>query len=128
MTDDRYGTQVWFEIHVNDLAAATDFYGKVLGWTFQPLSDSAIGDYLVVTTRGGSAANGGIARSADRQPPGGASTVLYLQVDDIQATIDTAVAAGGTLHRPYADIGGVHGYFAIIRDPEGNHVGLWSAT
>jgi predicted enzyme related to lactoylglutathione lyase len=125
---DSHGTQAWFEIHVTDLDRATAFYGKVFGWTFEPLSDSAIGDYLVITTRSGAAAGGGLARTAGRTPPGGASTVVYLQVGDIDAGIESALAAGGSIHRPKGDIGGAHGYFAIVRDPEGNHIGLWSAT
>jgi predicted enzyme related to lactoylglutathione lyase len=131
MTDsapDRYGMQAWFEIHVTDLDRATEFYGKVLGWTFAPLPDSAIGDYLMISTRSGAPANGGLALAAQRESPGGPATVVYLEVDDIDGAIRAARSAGGSVDRPRGDIGGAHGFFAIVRDPDGNHVGLWSAT
>jgi predicted enzyme related to lactoylglutathione lyase len=80
----------------------------------------------MIKTRGGTAVTGGLAETADRPAPDGESSVLYLEVDDIQSGVDAALAAGGTVHRQRMDIGGDHGYCAIIRDPEGNHVGLWS--
>jgi len=127
MTDgDRHGTQAWFEIHVDDIDAAAGFYTAVFGWGYQPLTGFALGKYLMITDRNGNPAGGALAQAASRPRPDGEATVIYLQVDDIPNAVDAALAAGGKLHRPYMNIGGDHGYCAIVRDPEGNHVGLWA--
>jgi predicted enzyme related to lactoylglutathione lyase len=125
---ERHGTLAWFEIHVNDLEQATDFYGKVFGWTFEPLAGFGPGDYMLIKTRAGGSGNGGVAHTPGRRPPTDESSVLYLLVDDIQSAVEAAVAAGGTVYRPRMNIGGDHGYCAIVRDPEGNLVGLWSGV
>lgn len=124
------GALAWFEIHVRDVTKAAEFYGTVFGWTFTPLGDAdeSLDGYLVITLAGGESGNGGIARTATPdEPTGRESSVLYLHVDDIPRTIELALSAGATLHRPLMNIGGAHGLCAIIRDPDGNHVGLWSS-
>ncbi|ANZ39795.1 hypothetical protein BBK82_30900 [Lentzea guizhouensis] len=124
------GALAWFEIHVRDVTKAAEFYGTVFGWTFDPLGDAdeSLDGYLVITLANGEGAGGGLARTATPDEPAGrASSVLYLQVDDIPRTVELALSAGAAVHRPLMDIGGGHGLCAIIRDPDGNHVGLWSS-
>lgn len=126
----RLGALAWFEIHVRDVAKAAEFYGTVFGWTFDPLGDAdeSLDGYLVIKTADGEGGNGGIARTATPdEAVGRESSVLYLYVDDIPRTVELALSAGATLHRPLMNIGGDHGLCAVIRDPDGNHVGLWSS-
>ena len=124
--NDGHGAVAWFEIHVDDIVKAADFYATVFGWSYQPLTGFELGDYLMITTKSGVGAGGALAQTSRAHRPESESTVLYLHVDDIPGTVDAVLAAGGTLHRPYMNIGGEHGYCAIVRDPEGNHIGLWS--
>ena len=74
----------------------------------------------------GAAALGGIGQ-ADPAIPGYRPGInFYLQVDDIDATIAAAEAAGGRCTMPPA---GIDGYrFALIADPEGNPIGLIKAA
>ncbi|MEW9552910.1 VOC family protein [Nonomuraea sp. NPDC050783] len=116
----------WFEIHVNDVARMRAFYTEVFGWTYEEIPGFPLGEYWMIITGDGPPAIGGIAQSAHRLPPVAESTVVYLLVDDIDATLAAAADAGGKVDRPKMDIGGDHGHCAIFRDPEGNHVGLWS--
>jgi uncharacterized protein len=125
-TGTAHGRLAWFEIHVDDLDRAADFYGAVLGWTFRPLPDFAPGGYLLIETKSGELGNGGLLRNGDRPRPNTLSSVLYFEVVDIHAAVDAAVACGGQVHQHHTYIGGEHGYYAIIRDPEGNDVGLWA--
>lgn len=124
--NDRQGAQAWFEIHVDDIDAAADFYATVFGWSYQPIAGFALGKYLMISTKAGVPAGGALAETSRPHRPEVESTLLYLQVDDIPGTVEAVLAAGGSLHRPYLDIGGEHGFCAIVRDPQGNHVGLWS--
>lgn len=125
---DLHGSVAWFEIHVSDVGKAAAFYGAVLGWTFEPLTDAneSLQDYLVIRTRSGAPGNGGLARAASTEDVGRESAVVYLFVGDIPRAIEQTRAAGGTVHRPHTNIGGDHGWSAVIRDPDGNYVGLWS--
>lgn len=122
------GKLAWFEIHVSDTEKAAEFYRALFGWTFSPLGDAddSLHDYLVITTASGEPAGGGLARSGSPNDVGRESSVLYLFTEDIDAAVGRALAAGGAVHRPRMNIGGSHGYCAIVRDPDGNHVGLWS--
>lgn len=123
---DQQGSQAWFEIHVDDIDAAADFYATVFGWSYQPLTGFALGRYLMIMTKAGVPAGGALAQTARAARPAVESTVLYLHVDDIPGALEAVLAAGGSLHRPYMDIGGGHGFCAVVRDPQGNHLGLWS--
>jgi hypothetical protein len=62
---------------------------------------------------------GGIGASQD----GGTSVMIYIQVPDLQATLDQAVAKGGKVVMPPMDIPGVV-TFAQFADPQGNVIGI----
>ena len=123
---DRYGSLAWFEIHVSDIDRAGEFYGKVFDWTFEPIPGFPLGEYLMIATRSGAPVGGGLAKATGRSRPGGESCIVYLNVEDVQIGLDAAVAAGAKIHQPRMNIGGSHGYCAIVEDPEGNLVGLWA--
>jgi len=122
----RPGRLAWFEVYVGDLARARQFYGDVLGWTFEPLAGVPREGYLTILTSAGEPVNGALVQATDRQPAGDPGRLLYFEVADIPAAVETALARGGRLHQPYTDIGAEHGYCAVLQDPEGNHVALWA--
>jgi hypothetical protein len=65
---------------------------------------------------------GGIGQAQKDVPGFAPGCNFYLLVDDIDATIDKAVHAGG---QRFVESTPVDGYcFAMIRDPEGNAIGL----
>jgi hypothetical protein len=49
--------------------------------------------------------------------------MIYIQVPDLQATLDQAVAKGGKVVMPPMDIPGVV-TFAQFADPQGNVIGI----
>jgi predicted enzyme related to lactoylglutathione lyase len=59
------GSMTWFEMGVPDVAKAQQFYGTLLGWTFEPMGSGA-----VIHTPGGSAGLHG-AGLTDRIGAGG---------------------------------------------------------
>ncbi len=108
---------VHFEIMGKDAIGLQKFYATLFDWKIgDPIPD--MGFYGLVDGKSSGLA-GGIG-----QEPGGASRVtVYVQVPDMQETLDRAVAMGGTVLMPPTEIpGGTT--LAQFADPEGNVVGL----
>jgi len=113
----------WFELFVNDLDRATRFYEAALevklrreefGGTpmaiFMSAADGAVGGALVKNGR----------------KPGGEGTLVYLNANGkLDAVLGRIEKAGGTVVQPRTDIG-APGFIAMVKDTEGNVVGLHS--
>ncbi len=116
----------WFEIPVNDLERARQFYETVFG--FQ-LNLNEMGPmkmaWFPMTTGGGGAT--GTLMKAEGYTPSHAGTLVYFSVTDIEATLDKVNANGGKTLLPKTGIG-EHGYIAHFQDCEGNRVALHSMT
>ena len=117
---------VWFEIRVSDLDRTMSFYGELLGWEFEPLTDYDP-EYITIDTGVGSV-GGAIVRSPDPRRSTSPSVILYVEVRDLDSTVERAVSLGATVHRSRTEITKTAGSFVLIHDPEGNTLGLWSAS
>jgi uncharacterized protein len=104
---------VRFEIGAADDQPLVKFYGELFGWGLQAVADG----YTLVDTRGGSGINGGIGRSQTGEP----WATFYVEVDDLQGSLDRAEALGGRTVWRAAEPGMV---FAMFGDPDGLLVGL----
>ena len=115
-----HGSFYWNELMTRDVEKAKKFYGSTIGWTFDGMS-MPDGTYWV-------------AKMADK-PVGGLFTLKspqfegvpeswmsYLAVDDVDARVKKATAAGAKLMRPIFDVSGV-GRIAILTEPGGAGVG-----
>ena len=114
------GTPVWADLSSSDLDASTSFYGALLGWTRKdfPGDDADYADFL-----SGGKAVGGLAAKVDEAPD---AWDVYLKVDDIEATVMAAAAAGGrVLHEP-STVEGM-GQWALLEDPSGAEIAIWQA-
>ncbi|HEX6376125.1 MAG TPA: VOC family protein [Allosphingosinicella sp.] len=109
---------VMFEIIARDQAAISAFYTEVFGWQYQTGSD---GLSYIHFPAGSPPLLGGIGETQD-SPGFEPGHNFYLLVDELQPVIDRAVAAGGETLMPPTQVDGYS--FAMIRDPEGNPVGL----
>ena len=118
---------IWFEIWVADLERAEAFYSALLGWTFRPFDDYDPVNYHIVATPDGTL-GGALVRTAAPVPrgEGGMGTVVYAAVDDLEAAVSQARSLGGSLIQAPRVIGSADGWFAIVGDPDGNRLGLWS--
>ncbi len=77
----------YFEIGTSDPAASTAFFSGLFGWEIGPPSGPA--KYAMVEGD-----RGGLWDTSDT---GGANwAIFYVQVDDVQASVDRAVALGAT--------------------------------
>ena len=116
----------WFEIPVNDLERAKQFYETVFG--FQ-LSLNEMGPMQMAwfpMSQGGGGATGTLMKS-EGYVPSHAGTLVYFTVTDIEGTSDKVNANGGKMLMPKTGIG-EHGYIAHFQDCEGNRVALHSKT
>jgi hypothetical protein len=110
---------VMFEIITKDQARAKAFYAAVFGWTY----DIGTGDFAYVRFPAhAQPLLGGIGHARKDVPGFEPGHNFYLQVERLEDTIETAVAAGGSRFVPPVSIDGYR--FAMIRDPEGNPIGL----
>ena len=103
----------YFEIGSPDPQASQAFYGGLFGWQFGEPSAAAY--QMVNGTEGG---------LWDTSGQGGANwAIFYVHVDDVQASLDSAVALGATIAVPLVDNGRIQ--FAHLVDPTGNRFAIW---
>lgn len=109
------------------------FYEEVLGWRIQQWDDNP---YWIVITGDGDpmagkphskpAVDGGLLPRRGDAPTEGQAVnafVMTVDVDDCDAYVERAVAAGGSVALPAADMPGV-GRLAYVKDPDGNLFGM----
>ena len=104
------GALAWADTATTDAEAAQAFYGALLGWRFEQMSEEP--PYWVIFN--GERSNGGMT-----VPPPGvpANWYPYFATTDVEPIIEAATAAGGN---PF--VGPVEvpsGRFAILMDPQG---------
>ena len=116
-----HGSFYWNELLTRNVERAKRFYADTIGWTFEPMAMEDGSTYWVAQTAGKPA--GGIFPT-DR--PGFESVpeawMSYLAVDDVDARVKKATAAGANLMRPIFDVPGV-GRIAILTEPGGAGIG-----
>lgn len=111
---------IWFEIPVDDIERAQQFYGSLFGWTFNKLP-AAIADYWHIDTGGKDASpDGGMMPRMHPQQP----ITNYVSVPSVTTAAAKVQKLGGTVCKPKTAVPGM-GYFAICLDTEGNTFALW---
>jgi len=105
---------VHFEIGCKDIAKTSKFFGDLFGWNIQAGGPAAT---INTGTPGGLP---GHITALGHEPEH--YTIFYVEVDDIQASLDKAIALGGKIVVPPVKI--PTGTFAWFADPEGNTIGL----
>jgi predicted enzyme related to lactoylglutathione lyase len=116
-----HGRFHWNELRTRDIERAKRFYGETIGWTFQPMAAGDGSTYWVASIDGQPVA-GLFAIDQPRFEDVPESWIPYLAVDDVDARVETAVAAGATLVMPIFDVPDV-GRIAMLREPGGAGVG-----
>jgi uncharacterized protein len=104
------------EIPVSDLDKSKDFYVKLFGWDFKPFGN----EYLLFNNRKGITA--GLRKSKNIST--GESTIFHVHVNNIDETLQKATDLGGKVERNKVTIP-VMGWYALLKDPDGNTIGLF---
>lgn len=123
---------VHFEIYVHDMARARAFYEAVFQTRLQPMANPTPETPMEMwafpmdgetgMTRYGS---GGMLVRMDGSAPGVGGTMVYFGCEDCAVEAARAAAHGGSVVQPKTGIG-EHGWCAVVRDSEGNLIGLHS--
>ena len=119
---------VHFDIPSSDPGKAKKFYESAFGWTVNQVPGAEY--WMAYTTETnmetqtptGMGINGGIVprKDASAEYP-----VMYVNVPDIDAALKAVEAAGGKMLEPKTAMG-EWGHYAMISDPDGNTIGLYS--
>ena len=112
----------WFEIPTTDLDRASRFYEAVLGSTFKREHFDGTGMQMAVF-QGEEASVRGALILDQRRKPAADGALVYLHARDLDASLARIEKAGGNVVMPKTDIG-PPGFIALVRDTEGNVVGL----
>lgn len=112
----------WLELNTTNAESAMDFYGKTLGWHFEPV-DSDLGErYWIAKANNKPVAS--LFELSDEEerdiPP---HWMTYMTVNDIRMAHDRARLAGCEVIRPPLDLEGV-GKLSVIADEAGALIGL----
>lgn len=106
-----HGSPSWLQHTSKDPAAARKFYEAVLGWTVSemPMKDGS--NYAAIVV-------GGKPTGGFSPIPGDGGWLAYITVDNVDARVEKARAAGATVVSEAATVPGV-GRMATIADPFG---------
>jgi hypothetical protein len=116
----EHGNFYWNELLTRDVERAKKFYSDVIGWQFESMP-SPMGTYWVIKM--GDKPVGGLFPIGGPQFEGVPEAWMsYLAVDDVDARVKKAQAAGAKLMRPLFDVPGV-GRIAILTEPGGAGIG-----
>jgi predicted enzyme related to lactoylglutathione lyase len=111
----RPGGVSYLAIPARDVARSAAFYQAVFGWELR-------GDPDAPSFSDGTGHVIGHWRT-DLEPAGEAGVRPYVYVEDLGAALERAAAQGAEVVEPYAE-GTLR--IAVIRDPAGNAIGIWT--
>ena len=108
-----------FEIHGRDGKRTQEFYASVFGWSIDTNNPM---DYGMVAAQDHEGIGGGITQSMTGEP----MVTIYVEVPDLDATLEQVESSGGKTVMPPSDVpGGPR--LAQFTDPDGNLIGLTQA-
>lgn len=117
----------WFEIYVQDMARAQNFYEAVLRKKLEKLgdpNDSTLQMMAFPMDMALPGASGALVQMPG-VPSGGNSTLVYFSCEDCSDEAGRVVSSGGRIQRDKMSIG-QYGYITLAFDTEGNLFGLHS--
>jgi predicted enzyme related to lactoylglutathione lyase len=116
-----HGTFHWNELMARDVAAAKKFYADTIGWSFEGMPMPGGETYWLAKI--GDQPVGGIFDISGPDYKGMPDGWMpYIAVDNVDARVKKAVAAGARVMKPAFDIPGV-GRIVILMEPGGAGVG-----
>ena len=117
----------WFEIYVQDIQRAKQFYETVLKTALNPLPGGPEGELamLAFPSNMEKYGSGGALVSYPDKESAVNSTIVYFACDDCAEEESRVEAAGGSVERPKFSIGD-YGFVSLVKDTDGNMIGLHS--
>lgn len=116
----------WFDLYVNDFQRARRFYETALDVSLEVI-DGMGGRMGLFPADHENGVGGSIVESPDHQTGAGGTRVYLNAEGKLDAVLDRVPGAGGEVLQPRTSIA-PHGFIAVIKDSEGNPVGLHSMS
>jgi len=119
----------WFEIPVKDFDRAKKFYEDIFNYEMPEtnMGDTRMGFFLYDMHAG--KVGGAIVLNEQLHSPSENGSLIYLNAQpDLQIILDRVETAGGTVLKPKTIVSEEQnlGYWALMKDTEGNRVALHS--
>ena len=117
----------WFEIPVNNFDRAKKFYETLFDYQMpeNTMGSARMGFFLYDFQAG--KIGGAIVYNPDLYTPNDNGSLIYLNCEpDLQITLDRVEKAGGRILKSKTLVAPGLGYWALIKDSEGNRVALHS--
>ena len=125
MAESIQGRMSWYQLNTPDPAAALAFYQPLLGWSPQTWQPEGSPPYTMICR--GEIPIGGMMAMPPEADGAPAHWLVYIGADDVDATFEKAIAAGGKAFVPPMDIPET-GRFAVLADPWGAMFALWKSA
>ncbi|MDV7138551.1 VOC family protein [Maribacter sp. TH_r10] len=122
----EYNSVGWFEIPVVDMERAKVFYETVFDIT---ISVHDLGGLIMgwfPSAEGKKGASGSLVQHQMYIPSATHGPLLYFTCVDLAIELSRVVAAKGEILKEKTEIGGGHGFMALVKDTEGNRIALHS--
>lgn len=113
---------VWYDLMTHEPQAAREFYARVFGWQIEEMDLGGPAPYTMWKAAG-SGFGGFVPLGIERDMP--SHWLGYVAVPDVDAAVDAALAAGGRVGQPAADLADL-GRFAVVLDPAGGATAPWT--
>ncbi len=114
----------WFEIYVQDMERAKEFYRAVLDVELSRIESNGLELWCFPMEQGKPGCAGALVKM-DGVESGGNSVLVYFSCADCSVEAARVAGAGGYVHKEKFSIG-AYGYIALVFDTEGNMFGLHS--
>jgi predicted enzyme related to lactoylglutathione lyase len=119
------GRVAWFDITTTNLKQSKAFYGALFDWQFTSLEGEGADLAVEIVSRGTPIGTIRRAEGAISLYDG----VVYIQVDDVQASCKKAAELGGTVAPGFPfNLSDGRGAIGLAADPAGHPFGMYSRT
>lgn len=115
----KTGRVTWVDLTVEDADKVSGFYNKVVGWDIKGLDMGGYEDYCMNTSDGETIAGICHARGVNAHIP--PQWLMYVSVDDLEASLKEVMANGGKIIGDKRS-DGKGGYYCLIQDPAGAYM------
>jgi predicted enzyme related to lactoylglutathione lyase len=121
----QVGTVGWMDLTVENAGDVRDFYRQVVGWSASDVDMGGYSDYCMNAPGSGTTVAGIChARGTNAGLP--AQWLMYITVEDLEASLGRCKTLGGRVLAGPKDMG-AQGRYCVIEDPAGAVAALWAA-
>lgn len=116
----------WFEIPVQDMVRAKRFYEAVFNIeiSVHDLGGLVMGWFPYAEGKKG--ASGSLVKHEMYQPSDTFGALIYFSCEDLSNELSRVEEQNGIVIKAKTEIGGDHGFMALVKDTEGNRIALHS--